>query len=329
MVYSLYMYIRRLQKTGGSSLTVTLPKKWLTQCGLGDKDEIHMSMDKQFTLSLCPVRANAKPVQAQLAAEGYTATQLVREVVARYISGVDEIVITANALSPLQRQAIRRQCLNLVGFELVEESAQQMVLKNIFDLSKLPLSASVDKMFLLSNSMFHDAVQAVTAGDTELSQDVYERDAEVDKLNLAITRQMFVCLSDALLLEAEKLTDVDLYYYQLIARQLERIGDHAVKIADLTNPVQAINSPAQQKVIVQLAQRLALARTMIASIDSQSAHELLDQSGEIEKMIRRLQPPNGADSVSYGIIKDSLDRIRGYIMNMAEATLDQAVLMTS
>jgi phosphate uptake regulator len=86
-------------------------------------------------------------------------------------------------------------------------------------------------MFAMTKSMFSDAIKSVLQNNNNLALDVINRDFEIDKLHMAIVRQFYKLIQGRVFDEEIGLSQSDLKYYENIAVQLERIADHAVKIA--------------------------------------------------------------------------------------------------
>ncbi|MGH7204524.1 MAG: PhoU domain-containing protein, partial [Candidatus Levyibacteriota bacterium] len=225
------MDTRRLQRTGGSSITITLPKKWIEQNELNDKDILKLSSPTSHVLLLEPIGRKKMLSKSILNADGITDTWLTRDIVAHYIAGIDEITIQSKRISPEQRSNIRNLSNFLTGFELIDETAEKIVLRNIFDPSKFPITKNIEKMFLTTISMFQDALKAIIENDKLLAKDVVGRDFEVDKLLLIIARQRNSLEQNKISKEELGMNLSDLHYYEDVATQVERIADHAVKIA--------------------------------------------------------------------------------------------------
>src|SRR5260370_9234526 len=100
------MDVRRLQKTGGSSLVVTLPKKWVKEYKLLDKDVVKIST-KAHVLVMQPILASQAILKSVINFKALSPRMLARELIAHYISGVDEIIITSDKFSPEERSKLR------------------------------------------------------------------------------------------------------------------------------------------------------------------------------------------------------------------------------
>lgn len=333
VLYDIYRYmeIRKLQRTGGASLTLTLPKKWASNSHLNDKDSVAILVQKSGSLVVNPYFLKSKFSKSVIQADGFTSRVLRRELIAHYISGVEEIVIKNKAMNPKQRKDIRLLVSSLVGFEIVDESSEEIFLKNIFSASKFPIQQNIAKMFQITKSMLSDVMQALQTKDKERAKDIIDRDFEIDKLNLAITRQFHSLIRDILSEEEINLDSIDLNYYDNISTQLERIADHAVKIARAI--IEEKELPKKlillcKSVFGEVLRNFGACEDMVSKLNKNMAHKILDTNPLLEKLLYLNRKRDVGNYPLWFIVLDSFDRIRGYIMNISEFTIDQAVTKT-
>ena len=320
------METRKLQLTGGSSLAVTLPKKWADHFGLKDKDTVIIYSQKSGSLIVQPSRLKEQLLKTVLKIDRITNDMLTRELIAHYISGSDEVVITSQKITQDKRNTIRKVSQSLIGYEIIAESLKEILIKNIFDAEKFPIIQTVEKMFAIAKSMFDDAIEALTQNNKTLASDVIDRDFEINKLQLAVTRQFYALIRGRVYDEEVGLNQADLSYYENVATQLERIADHATKIAHA-----AVNddkksgssvSPRLKNIAKKILPLLEYSEEMVLKLDKNLAHKVLDKNPSIE---RTISLDRDAKSLKEMIAIDSLDRLRGYVMNIAEITIDQSV----
>lgn len=323
------MEVRKLQKTGGSSLILTLPKKWVDEIGLKDKDTVKIVSQNSGTLSVYPTNFKQHILKSSLVITNLTNMMITRELIAHYISGVDEISIISKQLTPEQRKEIRKLFQLLIGFEIIDESSTKMLVKNVFDATKFPIPQSIEKMFHITTSMIVDAYQAFFTQNILLAKDVIDRDFEVDKLYLTITRQLHVLTRNKISEEEVQLHPGDLYYYEDIATQLERIADHAVNVATVGSfeykQERTDSFASSQKLVKEIVSLIQQAEEMVEKEDNILAHTILNISENIGKVLSPYERLDQKISQMQLLIEGSLDRIRRYIMNMAEITIDQHV----
>ncbi len=320
------MEIRKLQLTGGSSLAITLPKKWVDHFGLKSKDTVIIYSQKSGSLIIQPARHKEQLLKTVLKIDGLTKDMLTRELIAHYISGSDEVTIKSQRITHDQRNRIREVSHSLIGYEIIDESSEEVFIKNIFDATKFPIIQNVEKMFVIAKSMFNDAIKAITQNNKALARDVIDRDFEIDKLQLAIMRQFYTLIQGRIYDEEIGLSQADLNYYESVATQLERIADHAVKIAKVVITVdkklESIVSSHIKNITKKVLPLLEYSEEMVRKLDKTLAHKILDKNPEVERI---LSVDKTVKSFKEVIVADSLDRLRGYVMNIAEITIDQAI----
>jgi phosphate uptake regulator len=311
---------RKLQATGGSSLTLTLPKIWINHWQLQSKDEVLVKAVGS-SLVIKPAGKGKQEIKIGISIDQMPDEWILREMISAYIAGADKITLRSQRITPSQNQIIRRAVQLFFGFEILEETSQKIVARSVLDDAMFPVSESTLRIFMITRSMFEDSLKAAQTGDKELATDIKQRDYEVNKFLHAIQRQFQQILSGKVEGNIEQVS-----FYRSVAIQLERVADHAVKIAglaitDRANTAQLSTTfPTIQERVHQLLKDV---EGMVRGLDKLQAQEILDSGKDLEKLFysskRMKQSYEGA------IIEDSLDRLRGYLMNIAELMIDYVV----
>lgn len=308
---------RSLQRTGGSSITVTLPKEWIEQNNLKDKDSVFLFANPEGNLVIHSTEPQSPSPVVHLKVDNYVPIWIERELIAAYLTGAEEIEIHSKRITTEQRIKIRQTTQFLMGLEIIDESAAKMLIKNILDDNTFPTTQTIEKMFRITNSMFTDVMKSTFIGDTLLAQDVINRDVEVDKLYFVISRKFHMLLRRTM--DQTSVGDLRTNnYYSYVAAQLERIADHVVKIATkVPIHIQSEYRDSYQKLADQIHQGLRQSQSLVQSQDIQLAHEILDvfvlNSTEVKKI------------ETFPVLTDSLDRMGRYIINIAETTIDYSI----
>ena len=107
------MEIRNLQKTGGSSYNITLPKQWIKSLKLTEKNQLEIFYQNNHQLGIRPHKSNNLS-SAVLFINNLSSEQISREIIAYYLSGVSEINIQTNTMSYELRSLIRNVSNKLV-----------------------------------------------------------------------------------------------------------------------------------------------------------------------------------------------------------------------
>jgi phosphate uptake regulator len=317
------METRNIQKTGGSSFTITLPKSWVVQNKLEHSGvvEIHTRNSVQLVIQPNQLVHNHA---SNLAIDYLSDIHIIRELIGMYISGADEIVVTARSISYEQRSIIRTTSFKLIGFELFEESSSRIVLKNVAN-PTITAPEYLKKMYAIINSMFSDIVRTVETSDRRLAKDIIDRDVEVDRIHLVILRQFNSKLNTMVSDKPNDLPIVELQFYELAALRLERIADHIVRIAlmisMLKDKEKIVLNKFEHADLVRITEYLDALPKIIFTLDKRAAHAVLDiyDSRKKNEFINRTITNTPSINI---LIQDSIERLRSYVSNIAEETIN-------
>ncbi|MFC6771038.1 PhoU domain-containing protein [Halorubrum pallidum] len=328
------METRKVQVTGGSTYTVSIPKTWATDNDVeaGTEIEFHPDGDSLF---LTP-RSDAERTRGTLDVSDLSGRALARAVTTMYVSGFDTIELTSQDITTEQRSMIRDAVQSLVGLEVLEETRDQVVIQDLLDSSELSIHNAVTRMRLISLSMLEDAITALSERDHDLARDVIGRDDDLDRLWLVVSRIFRATLRTPKAVEELGLPREACFDYHSSARQLERIGDHATKIAHLTlnieeplpeEVVDAVNDLHADAVEVIDAAMDALfdedseAATRRANEARAGVRAIDERVRAIDELLRDLDPTRAQ---LLGLVVDSVLRSADYGGNVAETALQKA-----
>ncbi|MFP4589270.1 MAG: PhoU domain-containing protein [Candidatus Bipolaricaulota bacterium] len=327
------MDTRKVQITGGSTYMITLPKTWAEKIGLEPGTEVQMLPMPHRVMLLKPKIGDQdghRVGEFQLGDQD--GEPLSRNIISYYIAGYEIVKIRGEQISSSQRSIIRSTTQSLIGPEIVEESSNLVVIRNLSDLSELSIKETLYRIHQIARSMFEEAVRSLITHDEELARDVGDRDDDVDRLYLAISRRFRVMLYDIIIEDAEEVSRVEYYDYQTAAKQLERIADHAKKIAETVTELES-KIPEELGRSLQQATEDAVA-LMDQALDSlhqrdiELANQSLARGPQIESTLlelnRSLRELNPQSSQLIGIVVDSIDRVKEYGINIAETALNSS-----
>ncbi|WP_276253390.1 phosphate uptake regulator PhoU [Halomontanus rarus] len=327
------METRKVQVTGGSTYTVSLPKSWATDndVSAGTTVEFYPEDD---ALLLTP-QSETHRQKGTLDISNLEGERLTRAVMTMYVSGFDIISLEAGRITTDQRRAIRSATQGLVGVEVLEETTDSVVIQDLLDSSELSIVNAVTRMRLIAQSMLEDAVRALVENDDDIARDVIERDDDVDRLWLVVSRIFRATLRSPRAAEELGVPREDCFDFHSSARQLERVADHAVKISTLALKHDDIpEGVADALAELQNDAFDILEKSMDALFADNSAEanelghaareavlEIDEHTRTIDEMLRDLDP---VQAQSLGLIIDSLSRSADYGGNIAETALQKA-----
>src|SRR6056297_1810363 len=225
------METRKVQLTGGSTFTVSLPKEWATENGVEAGSEVEFHRESN-ALVLTPRRESGR-TEGTLEIGDLQGDRLTRAVMTMYVSGFDIVTLEGDSITADQRQAIRDAAQGLVGVEVIEETSDRVVVQDLLDSSELSVDNAVTRMRLIALGMLEDAVTGLLENDDDLAASVVDRDDDVDRLWFVVSRVFRATLRSPSATEELGIPREVCFDYHSSARQLERIADHAAKIAKL------------------------------------------------------------------------------------------------
>ena len=327
------METRKVQVTGGSTYTVSLPKTWATENGVSAGTTVEFYPEDDALL-LTP-QSDTERQRGTLDISNLEGERLTRAVMTMYVSGFDVIELEAGRITTDQRSAIRDATQGLVGVEVLEETTDSVVIQDLLDSSELSIVNAVSRMRLIAGSMLEDALRALVENDDDIAEDVIRRDDDVDRLWLVVSRIFRATLRSPRAAEELGVSREDCFDYHSSARQLERVADHAAKIAtlalkleeipeDVAEALEALHDDAfdvLEKSMDALFADESAAATELGHAALAAVRGIDEHTRRIDDMLRELDP---VEAQSLGLIVDSLSRCADYGSNIAETALQKA-----
>ncbi len=329
------MDLRKVQRTGGSTYIISLPKSWATSAGIGEGSSVQVIPQPDGTLIIEPIGGNKRRHEMTLDVSQEFGDVLERKLIAAYLGGSERIRVVGSPIQSQQKKVIRNICQRLIGPEIIEESADMVVIQDILNPQEMPIRKSMLRMSMIVDSMQADSIHALINGDIDLAQDVVGRDDDVDRLYLLIAKQFRSILKDRTFQDNDNISIERRLDLRLCALSLERIADHAQKIAKIAVESEDYSIPMNME--PHLKSLCETTRQMVRdsvsalnTLDTTLANSAMGQKDAVEQEIALLEKSvfNAEYEValSLGIITDSMGRIADYASNIAEVAINSAVL---
>jgi phosphate uptake regulator len=329
---------RKLQLAGKSTFLVSLPKRWVTSAGLKAGDTLFVDTERDGSVSI-RLRTGTRPaVRRKTFTERGEETRehLVRKLIGAYISGFGLIEVRfAPARGPFVRKVAREFCRLVIGPEVIEESPNSILIQDLSDPSELSSEKCLRRMHLTVRAMLEDAVGSLKGSGEAVAHDVGQRSQDVSRLYWMVAKQYHLAHASP----ADGNGGMSIHGHRLIAKLLERIGEHAQRIAN-SGAVLA----ADRAVDAKLMEQVMVARTSAVNIldkafnalvtkNIEAANEAIDLRVEHQKLIdalaHRVAARRGPSLLALGTIVDSLGRTAVYASEIAEEAIDLAVSVTA
>lgn len=327
------METRKIQKTGGSTYIISLPKQWADKVGITTGMRVGIRPQPDGNLLISPNISERTPKRIVIDVTDLEGDPLEREIIAAYLSGNDVIELNSPKILADRKKVIRSVCYKLVGTEIVEETSKRVVIQNLLNQSDISVKKTTQRMFLIAGSMFRDSVKALRTSDFDLASDVEQRDDEVDRLFLVISRQFrsVVCGSGFV---NESDISVDEYHdLRMAATPIERIADHAQKIARLILSKKPRYDDGTLRIIEEMSRKAErISRQSVDALfssESGPANKAIEEHADLIRMIsdfsNTFRPESVDDPISLRVIIDSIGRVADYSINIAEIAINASV----
>jgi phosphate uptake regulator len=290
------MESRKIQKVGAATLTISLPKNWVTQRRLKRGDPVFLVEDGEALKVLASQDATERRrsameflVDADLCDEP---GMLERVIVGNYVLGREKITVrSASRLRSEHLDEVRGAMRRLMGIGILDETPSHVVLHCSIDPANYPLEALIKRLYNLGSTMLSEALEALKTSDATLAEDAIKREDDADMMYWLILRLLLSAqLDDALVERLGLRTRLEIAGDRAIARDLEIAADHAHEIAVqvrdvLRNEIEIPDSimDAFAGLVDLIGQTFAHALGALLSRDLKAANAALDLSKDLEK----------------------------------------------
>ncbi len=174
--------VRRVQKTGGGTLTLSLPKEWAQQYDVkaGSTAFVSTNSDGSLTVRATPSRRS----ETRVVDTGTDLENSLRKVVAAYVAGADAIRVKGALAAAVCEQARAR----LSALEIMEETADEVTLEVFEQGEGFGTDNLIRRMHVVCMALFKLAQQLFEEG-SNAQEEVEKRESEVDRLYFFVLRR--------------------------------------------------------------------------------------------------------------------------------------------
>jgi phosphate uptake regulator len=286
--------LRRVQRTGGSSLAVTLPKSWTDSMNIKTGDALRFKDLGEGRLELsisAPTTAHPSEQKVLRIQASNSPKDLVsRLLVGAYITGQDKILITDNnGISPELRKEIDRTVIQILGMSIVQEERNSVEVQVFVDPTKHRLPSLLDRVFRMLRLEIDICRQALQQKQTSMLAQIETIENEIDKFSLLMIRQILLASDDFLI---AKEVGVPSHHFQLgyriSSKIVEVIGDALYNIAGALGSGMAGIRKLPPSTISELDSLLATMDSILTKAMHLFAHESPDTPLEANIILDKL-----------------------------------------
>ena len=323
------MDTRKVQRTGKSTFIVSLPKTWATKNGIAAGSIVYINQGDNGALTLSTDRSE-RDLRVKLDIGEKTGDDLIRDIIGCYVGGYRIIEVTSPHMSSAQKKDLHQIVNKLIGPEILEETINKVVIQDLLSSEELQSEKALRRIRTVVKSMIHDSFTSLLNNNQdELAMDVIQRDDDVDRLNLLISRQFTEILRTGSV-KQETQNPIHAFNSMQAASNLERIADHAHRIAQIAREYNCTLADDLKEELmdmeVQLCGFIDDAISYLLQTNSDKANEMIDLIREIQKSAARITVTSDSlgksEMLERLVLAASLERMFDYIMNIGELTIN-------
>ena len=331
--------MRKVQLTGGSTYIISLPKEWASDVGIKPGDYIQLIPQPDQTLLLVPGEKVEERSEALIdAVSAKFPEEVVREFIACYLTGYNVIRLKFGKKVDEYKACLKDIMRSkLIGLETIEESTNQMVVRCFLGYMDFPIKDALKRIHSMTLSMCIDAIRSLKNHDKSLAKDVVQRDDEIDRLYLFVVRGLKLAVENRIVMKEMGLMNPrECLGYRLIVKSIERIADHAARIANiiLSLNLSKINSNLLKDISSIAERSYAIYQEAINSLyklDIKQANDSIMKVKELTRMEKELAERifklklDVETITGLRLILESIKRVAEYAADIAEIVINLAI----
>lgn len=289
------MMKRKLVKQGAATMMISLPSKWVKENKLEKGSEVEVLEEGNCIKILSKGKEDF--VQKSKLNIDRLAPLVNRTIMAEYIKGIDELEVNFSEKGAARK--LQKEILNeLLGFEIVKQSNNYLLIKDITGTEKRGIFEFVNRIFLILDSMAEELIMAI-----EKKED-FDTVIEIDN---SVNKFSNYCLRILNKYGYEDHSKTSQMYGIILL--LEEIGDLYKDLAsELKN---SKIKKEQMEIIKELRTFLNTFKTAISVYNRETA---LDLTRKYESIKRKL----GESEVDFCLsrLNDEMIKISGHLLVM-------------
>ena len=331
---------RKIMSLGKSSYVISIPKSWLRTNDLNKGDTVSLDVQSDGSLVIHPTledREKEREIHIPIDANEIEAS-IVRKIIGAYLDGYTLIRLTSGKIFKADQQRAIRSIVSTLYLRIIESEAGSIELQTLMDESKASVTKDINRMHLITYSMFRDILQVLNNWDIELAQSVISLENDVDQQMFFILRLIRGAALRPSLGKKLSLDPLDCMDYQTLVHRIERIADHISYIArslvilidsgiDIPESVLEVFKSAAEMIFISYQNSV---EGFVAK-DVSHTNDSIDTERRVEELYRKVTPlPLFGDLGETLLlaeiisIRESLKKISHYAADIAELTIDRA-----
>lgn len=224
---------RKIQKIGGTSSIISLPKKWILANSLKEHNEIALiSQDNGMILIDPKLNIEKQDFIKKISLNPeINPNLLLRLIIGSYVTGYSMInICSITEIDSKFRDIIIQFIKMTIGMDIVEESIHEIKLQERVNIDDNSFNKGIIRMEILVRSMIKDLIVALNLKKPQIIEKIILRDEEINKFHRLVRHQMNRLINKSFSSQNSNLTIKKLKNNFLLSQNIERIGDHTANI---------------------------------------------------------------------------------------------------
>lgn len=327
---------RKVQLTGRSTYTISLPRDWIERYKVEQGDELSILEQADGTLLLSTGALNtSREKDITIEIDKIDDLSLLEKIIiSKYLAGYSKIILQSkHDIPPKTSKAISTTVSNLIGSEIISEGFKEVEIRDLAIHGEFPIDKAVRRAHLIARNMQIVAIEAFINGDIDSAKDIFEREAAVDRLYFLIRREIASALENPTFLKELDLKPQEVLYIYPVAKSLEKIADHCESISKGCLELDG------KKIDETTAAYLEKFSNIAVEIHTQAIQGFLSKKIELafkaintfeeinkkikDKKLSRKRSQDIDTEIQIQLVERHLERICGYGLDIAEMAIDR------
>ncbi len=328
---------RKLQRSGGSTFQVALPRQWVLDRGLKPGDLVYVeAMDDGSVVVRSDPAVKAVPERKVFEVDRLESSDhLLRKLIGAYVASFHTIEIRHDPTAAAAcRRVAREFCRRVNGVEVVDESTTHLVLQDLSNGVEVDPVRCLRRMHLLVRAMLNDALRAVRDGDSSRVESAGPQSEDVSRMCWIIARNTQPSAAASRPVTNDALARSP--YPWLVAKLLERTAGRATELARRAPALRRLRDvdadvfAEVESSVTIVIEMLDAAVGALFSNDSDLANEAIDSvlrlQDSLESLLARLSLDQSIAWTDLQVVVETVGGSAGHVREIAKHALDVAVL---
>ncbi len=264
---------RKVVKHGPSTLIISIPSVWAKKYNIKQGDEL--DVDEQMSRLIIDTKKQQKFKELEIDVSKLPKKLIERFLVNIYQLGYDRVNLFYDGLK--QYNIIQNKVHYLLGYEIIDRTNENCVIKNIATRMNLDFDKSLKKVFFLVNSMIENTYESYKKDDKKALKNIMHKETYINKF-------IYYCLRTINKKEyigtLEEGTHV--LYHLLI--KIENLADSYKKLSKVLS--QSDKDKEIQKLLLSIKNYYGEIHNFFYNPEKEKLHELIEIDEKILKSIK-------------------------------------------